>query len=290
MTITGLYTQNLTLSFNASSSSSSLLTPVIAGQKTGAAGPTATTPTTTPATDTVSISPEAIIKQTVVVTLALAPAPAESARAETREPARGEALFDALDADGDGTVTRDEFVEGARELLQGAGQQGRGHGYHRRDRFDDSERHDRGSARLTRRLERLFDLVDANGDGGVEKAEIAGALQRTRPAQAVTQPATTSEQPAPVATVVVEPPSTENTLRSQTAPSPAIIKADDPTDAEAAPSATNGQRQTSVSTDAPPAGSFVTVTHITITVAIQQYTTLSTGGSTAPSNTLKAAA
>jgi hypothetical protein len=292
MTITGLYTQNLTLSFNASSSSSSLLTPVIAGQKTGAAGPTATAPTTAPATDTVSISPEAIIKQTVVVTLALAPAaaPAESAQSETREPARGDALFDALDADGDGTVTRDEFVEGARELLQGAGRQGRGHGHHRSDRFDDNERHDRGSARLTRRLERLFDLVDANGDGGVQKAEIAGALQRTRPAQAVTQPSTTSEQPAPVATVIVEPPSTENTLRSQTAPSPAIITVDDPTDAEAAPSATNGQRQTSVSSDPPPAGSFVTVTHITITVAIQQYTTLSTGGSTAPSNTLKTAA
>jgi hypothetical protein len=88
----------------------------------------------------------------------------------------------------------------------------------------------------------------------------------------------------------MEPPSTENTLRSQTTPSPTISKVDDPAAADAAPRATNGQRQTSVSTDAPPAGSFVTVTHITITVAIQQYTTLSTGGSTAPSNTLNTAA
>jgi hypothetical protein len=274
MTITGLYTQNLTLSFNASSSSSSPLTPVIASQKTGAA---------------VSISPEAIIKQTVVVTLALAPAPTESAQADTKEPARGDALFDALDADGDGTVTKDEFVEGARELLQGAGRQGRGHGHHRSDRFDDGDRHDRGSARLTRRLERLFDLVDANGDGGVQKAELAGALQRTRPVQAVAQPSASSEQTTPVVPVVIEPPSTEPSPRSITTPSPVSVPVEDPGGAEEAPRATNGQRQTSVG-DAPPAGSFVTVTHITITVAIQQYTTVSAGGSTAPSNTLKTAA
>jgi hypothetical protein len=284
MTITALYTQNLTLSFN--SSSSSLLTPVIAGQKTGADVSTAAAETVDPATDTVTISPEAIIKQTVAVTLTLAPAPAESAGATAKAPARGDALFEALDADGDGTVTRDEFVDGARDLLRRAGRHGRGHGHHRGDRIEDGGSHDRGSSRLSRRLERLFDRVDANGDGGVEKAELAGTLQGTRPAQAVARPSTASEQTAPAVPVVIEPPPSP---RSSTTPSPVSVKVEDPAATEAAPRATNGERQTSVS-DVPQAGSFVTVTHITITIAIQQYTTLSAGGSTAPSSTLKAAA
>jgi hypothetical protein len=61
----------------------------------------------------------------------------------------------------------------------------------------------------------------------------------------------------------------------------------EPASAPAAPATTNGQRQTADS-QAPAVGSFVTMTQITITIAIQQYTAVS--GSTEQSSTLRAAA
>ncbi|MCC7044774.1 MAG: EF-hand domain-containing protein [Acidobacteria bacterium] len=288
MTITGLYTQNLTLSLNTSSSSSaSLPAPVVASQKAGAeASPTAET--AAPATDTVSISAEAIRMQTVVVTLTLTPAQTESAPTKDQGTTRGDALFDALDADGDGTVTKEEFVEGARELLESSRRHGRSNGRHGDDESAHGDRHDRDNSRLSRKLERLFDRVDANGDGGVEKAELAGALQRTRPAPALTPPSTTPERPGPVTSMIVEPSSTVGPLPSDATQSPVIAQVAEPEEA-GAPAATNGQRQTAID-DAPRAGSVVTIAQITITIAIQQYTAASTSGSTTPSPTLKAAA
>jgi hypothetical protein len=300
MTITGLYTQNLTLNFNTSSSSSSLLTPAITNQKVDADTPATAATTAVPGIDTVSISAEAIGMQAVVVTVTLAaasapaaaptqaaPAPAEASRPEGKEPARGDALFEALDADGDGTVTKQEFVDGSRELLQNSRRHGRGHDHHREGGIEGGERPDHGSSRLTRRLERLFDRVDANGDGGVAKSELVGALERRGPTRAVTQPSTPIEQPAPVATPVAEPLSIGRGLLVDSTPRAEATPAAEPVSATGAPVTTNGQRQTATS-DAPPAGSFMTITQITITVAIQQYTAVS--GSPEPSNTLRAAA
>jgi hypothetical protein len=143
--------------------------------------------------------------QTVVVTLTLTPAPAESAPTRDQGTTRGDTLFDALDADGDGTVTKDEFVEGARELLENSRRRGRSEGHHGGERSEHGDRHDRDSSRLSRKLERLFDRVDANGDGAVVQAELTGALQRTRPAPTNTAPSTAAEQPGPVAASILEP-------------------------------------------------------------------------------------
>jgi hypothetical protein len=68
-----------------------------------------------------------------------------------------------------------------------------------------------------------------------------------------------------------------------------ITQAAAPAAGDAAPDAPAEQPQTGVS-DAAPAESFVTLTRITITIAIQQYSAVNTDGSTTPSNTLKAAA
>ena len=283
MTITGLYTQNLTLSFNSSSSSSSLLTPAVANVTASPDRGTAPAATASPATDTVSISAEAIRKQTMVVTMTLAPAPTEA-----KEPARGDALFEALDADGDGAVTKDEFVDGARELLQSSERHGRSHGRHRGDRFDGSGRDDRDSSRLTRRLERLFERVDANGDGAVAKTELAGALQGTKPSQKIAPATTVPERSEPITPATAEPRTKARSSHSDPTPGPALIPVPDPASEAAPPTTTNEQPQPPVG-DAPTPGTFMTITQITITIAIQQYTTVS-AGSTAPANTLNQAA
>lgn len=93
------------------------------------------------------------------------------------------ALFKALDADEDGTVTEDEFKAGARALLRQGRRGEHAGGVHHGD-------HDhRGGRRLNRALGRLFDAVDADGDGGLTKEELSAALQRTsKPAQAPAPP------------------------------------------------------------------------------------------------------
>lgn len=101
--------------------------------------------------------------------------------------ARAAALFAALDADQNGAVTEDEFKDGAKALL-------------RRGRSEDhahrSEHSHRGGRRLEHRLERLFDRVDADGDGALTKDELSSALSHATP----TAPPPPADPPASTGT------------------------------------------------------------------------------------------
>lgn len=165
MTISGI-TQTYA-SFSAMRLTINVSTPQTAAQpKTGA--------TTSPA-DTVSLSPEATAPAaepggtttTPPVTGTPTPAP----------PDRAGALFAALDADQDGAVTEDEFKTGAKQLLS------QGRRPRRAEREDDDHGHGdrhvhegRGARRLDRKLDKLFDRIDANGDGSLDKTELTDAL------------------------------------------------------------------------------------------------------------------
>jgi hypothetical protein len=211
----------------------------------------------------------------------------DTADAVPSESDRGNALFRALDTDGDGTVTKEEFVEGAEDLLRRAGRNGRRH-HHGRGIEDGERGHHQDHSRLTRRLERLFELVDANGDGDVERAELSSALQRPRHThKSARTSASTQETPQ----AVTDPSSAtvSHGLRTR----PTVASATAPTTADRDGSSVNAkdkQPQAATASVEPPAGSSVTITQITITVAIQQYTTASVGGQTAPFSTLSAAA
>jgi EF-hand domain pair/EF hand len=132
-----------------------------------------------------------------------APAPAREKSAPARptdtvelSKDRAETLIKALDADGDGIVTKEEFTDGAIELLKRASVRfhhekvGKGHGIEKRD------------DRWTTRLEDVFAHVDANRDGAIDVNELTSALPKPvqRPAQrqscSPTQTATGSPAPS----------------------------------------------------------------------------------------------
>ena len=94
--------------------------------------------------------------------------PAVGIEPSAQPPAREVAVFGALDADGDGALTRQEFTDGALDLL-------------RREsppRANDQGRGQRGARGLERRLDKVFARVDANGDGSVQAGELGAALAR----------------------------------------------------------------------------------------------------------------
>ena len=135
----------------------------------------------------------------------------------SRAAHRAEALHDALDRDQDGTITKEEFVEGAMALLRRAG--ARHHYRHHRvhdEGHDHDSREGRGTSRLERKLDRLFERVDASGDGSVDQAELTDALAKVTRERRL-EP--TDETPAPTATP--ETPSEEPSA----APSPAAPSA-----------------------------------------------------------------
>ncbi|MGE0591630.1 MAG: hypothetical protein AB7G23_00720 [Vicinamibacterales bacterium] len=113
--------------------------------------------------------------------------------------ARAEALLQVLDADGNGTLTEQEFVEGAADLLRDArgARAHRAHHHGRGHRDDDgvrragqddarATRHEGlGDTRRARRDERLRDTLtdlfarlDGNGDEGVDAGELTAALEQ----------------------------------------------------------------------------------------------------------------
>lgn len=170
MTISGI-TQTYA-SFSAMRLTINVSTPQVATKpSTGA--------TTTP-TDTVSLSPEAAAPATDAGAAGVTPpaseTPSPTTPATPAPPDRAGALFAALDANQDGAITEDEFKTGAKQILsQGRRPRHVEHG-------DDHEHGDhgvhegRGMRRLDRKLDKLFDRVDANGDGSIDKTELTDAL------------------------------------------------------------------------------------------------------------------
>lgn len=159
--------------------------------------------------DTVTLSPEATASsdsQTPASPIEATETPAETPQAPapptSRAARRAEVLLNALDADQDGAVTKEEFLDGAMALLRRAGAR-----HHHRHHRADGEGHDRhgheghGMRRLERKLDRLFDRVDGSGDGNVDQAELTDALAKVtrerRPNTSETPAPSTSETPAP---------------------------------------------------------------------------------------------
>jgi hypothetical protein len=139
-----------------------------------------------------------------------APAPAREKSAPARptdtvelSKDRAETLIKALDADGDGVVTKEEFTDGARELLKRAAVRfhhlppTKARGIEKRD------------DRWTGRLEDAFAHVDRNHDGAIDLSELTSALPKPvqRPAQrqsfSPTESATGSTAPAASTTTSV---------------------------------------------------------------------------------------
>jgi hypothetical protein len=211
---------------------------------------------TASAADKVTLSPEATppVDETVASAQPAGPVngnvPAPSAPT-SRASRRAEVLLDALDADQDATITKEEFVEGAMALLRRAG--ARHHHRHHRVHDDDHDRgrHEgHGMRRLERKLDRLFERVDASGDGNVDQAELTSALTKVTRER---RPDTT-ESPAPSA-----PPETPST------PSPSIP----PTSSSpATPAPAPGSEPHTP----PAAGMFYT--SVTVVIAVKQYTSV----------------
>jgi len=129
-------------------------------------------------------------------------APAASPEAPSvptsRAARRAEVLLDALDADQDGAVTKEEFLDGAMALLRRAGARHHHHRVH--DQDNDRGGHERhGMRRLERKLDRLFERVDDSGDGSVDQAELTDALRKVtrEPRPATTEPPAPSAQETP---------------------------------------------------------------------------------------------
>ena len=150
---------------------------------TTAATPSAAQAATTSdqAGDRVTLTTDAAPGATTAGTNAAGPGDAVSApTAPSAEPPpsraarRADALFAALDADDDGALTADEFTDGALNLLRNAGA---------RRRIDDEvgdRRETRRLDRLERTLAKVFERVDANDDGAIDKNELTAALARTK--------------------------------------------------------------------------------------------------------------
>lgn len=144
------------------------------------ASPTANGGTASP-TDAVTLSPEAMTSgspsagtETAAAAAGAAAPPSQPAPPSSSD--RAGALFAALDADQDGAVTEDEFKSGAKQILS------QGRRPRRADHDDDHDHGDhrvhegRGMRRLERKLDKLFDRVDANGDGSLDQTELTDAL------------------------------------------------------------------------------------------------------------------
>jgi hypothetical protein len=141
-----------------------------------------------------------------------APAPASpctdsvSLSPEATAGTKAEKLVAALDADTDGAISDKEFVDGGTALLRPVS-----HRRHSHDDRSDNGLHRGwyGSHRLEHRLERVFDKVDANGDGTLDVDELTSALSATAPP--APQPEETATEPAAEAPVEGQSPASTTT-------------------------------------------------------------------------------
>jgi hypothetical protein len=107
-------------------------------------------------------------------------------------PSRADTLVRALDADRNGSISEREFSEGAIALLRRAAARQAARTDEDRDRGHSraAERRHHGMAH---RLERVFDRIDANHDGGVDVGELTAALAGRSGHTTETAPAPGSE-------------------------------------------------------------------------------------------------
>ena len=85
---------------------------------------------------------------------------------------RADTLLTRLDTDRDGAISKDEFTSGGIELLKKASV--RAHHRH----VGQGEGIDKRDERWRARLERVFDRIDADGDGAVSRDELNAGFQR----------------------------------------------------------------------------------------------------------------
>jgi hypothetical protein len=92
---------------------------------------------------------------------------------------RAETLIKAIDTDGDGIVTREEFADGAIELLKRASVR-----FHHLPPAAKERGIEKRDDRWTGRLEDVFAHVDRNHDGAIDVTELTSALPKAtqRPA------------------------------------------------------------------------------------------------------------
>ena len=187
MTTSSIYTQSVTFSWTLFAATR----VSVSGAASAASTPEA--PSAAPAVDAVELSPDARAAAsspdggaTGAASAQGEPAPesqpgqadTESGQPESRAARRAGALLNALDANEDGSISEQEFTEGALALLRRAGARHRHRTHH-----DDSGLHrgeTRRGERLERRLDRAFERVDANDDGGIDAGELTTALARGR--------------------------------------------------------------------------------------------------------------
>ena len=152
------------------------------------------------------------------------PSDSVSLSSDSSRLARGaDALFTVLDANQDGSITGQEFTDGATALLRQARGRHHHHHHHRHeygsegggrfggDRFG-GERWGReragGDTRLANALSNLFSNVDGDGNGAVTKDELTSALSRAgRPNQPAITPAVVDVPASPGDAGLVEQPS-----------------------------------------------------------------------------------
>lgn len=210
-----------------------------------------------------------------------APAPADDRQAPqpSRASRQAEALLQALDADQNGAISKEEFVEGASVLLRRVRRTKHADREERHEEVGHSHgRHGHGGHRLERRLGRAFDRIDADGDGQLTDTELVAALDRlhprptetSSPAIGGTEPQSAAPQsPAPT-TPLAAPPRTGTT-------EPAAVAGSEQTTGTP-PSAPSEGTPTQAGQTAPAptaAGgslfSFSVTTVTYVSVAVQQY-------------------
>ena len=86
---------------------------------------------------------------------------------------RAETLMKALDTDGDGVVTKEEFTDGALELLKRASVR-----FHHLPQAAKGQGIEKRADRWTGRLEDVFAHVDRNQDGAIDVTEVTSALPK----------------------------------------------------------------------------------------------------------------
>jgi hypothetical protein len=163
----------------------------------------------------------------------------------SRAARRAEVLLEALDADQNGAVTKEEFIDGAMALLRRAGARHHHHHHRVHDQDNDSRHEGHRMRGLERKLDRLFERVDDSGDGSVDQAELTDALAKvTREPQ----PPTT-ETPAP---------------SSQETPSPASSQ-------DAPSSSSSPETPAPATVPHTPTAAAMVYTSVTVVIAVKQY-------------------